>query len=70
MYQIKITWHYYAGNMPRNKQKYILDFSGQPLTFDTKAEAEGYIQLCESSIYRLDNGEYSRPDLKTVEVTQ
>jgi len=63
------TTHFFYG--PREEKGLFHDFYDggmDPLTFDTREEAQEYVERLESGVYYLKNNESSRPNYKVVTI--
>jgi len=62
-FYVLVTRYWYG---PIETSRFVLDDRGEPLAFDTYAQARAWIERADSEVYYLAHGEYARPSYKVV----
>ena len=67
MYRIIITPNYFQGTINAPQEGFLTDDDNDIIEFDTKEDAQKWINDVEEDVYCLDHGEASRPDYEIVD---
>jgi hypothetical protein len=62
-FYILATRYWYG---PTEASRFVPDDRGEPLAFDTYAQARAWIERADGEVYHLAHGEYARPAYKVV----